>query len=98
MSDWEVGDLAVCVDDRPNPVWGPSGLTMSAVYRVTGVIFNPAPSSLYGREDWGLFLAGIDSGTEDGFCGSRFRKITPDKREACEDEFVTLLKRIRENA
>jgi hypothetical protein len=92
---WGVGDLALCVDARPHPFWGESGLHVGATYRVVGVVYNPAPSALYGREDYGLFLAGVVSGTEEGFASQRFRKILPDAHEACEEEFVTLLKRTK---
>jgi hypothetical protein len=95
MSDWQVGDLALCVDARPNPFYGKSGLTEGVIYKVVGAVFNPAPHALYGEEAWGLFLAEISAEAPEGFAASRFRKIRPDEHEACEPEFITLLKRTK---
>ena len=95
MSDWQVGDLAVCVDARPNPRCGhrPSPLVEGKVYRVAGIDPYPERHALYGM-DTGLFLRGMRSAANSGgFAASRFRKIRPDEHEACEPEFVQLLKR-----
>jgi hypothetical protein len=92
MSDWQVGDLAVCVDDQPRH--GDTqdlefaNLKAGRVYRVVKVTWG----------GHGLHVDGAPVKRESGWWSDRFRKVTPDKREACEDEFVTLLKRIRENA
>jgi hypothetical protein len=96
MSDWQVGDLAVCVDAKPHPDNDAarnvslSQLSEGKTYRVTGLA----------KVD-GIFLAGVTAAYERegyGWRSSRFRKIAPDKHEACEDEFVTLLKREKVNA
>lgn len=94
MADWQVGDLAVCVD--ATPVRGfPLYLTQGATYTVTGLHWSICPH--YGP-GLGLDFAEIESVTIDGYYSGRFRKIRPDEYEACEPEFVTLLKRIRESA
>jgi hypothetical protein len=41
MSDWAVGDLAVCVDDGPNPSDGePCPLKLGRIYRVVKVVLS----------------------------------------------------------
>ena len=84
MSDWQVGDLAVCVDARPNEEFGDqSDLVLGGTYTVTRIVLSGL----------GLWLREADHGNFLAFRAERFRKVTPDKHEACEDEFVTLLKR-----
>ena len=85
VSDWNVGDLAVGVDDFTPPrntQFPPIGtlLTMGAAYRIASV--HRSCIGVCGIEPW-------------KFEYHRFRKIRPDEREACEPEFVTLLKRSR---
>jgi hypothetical protein len=87
VSDWEVGDKALCVESghstrqgviyTVSDVW-PSGDEFQGVVNIT-------------QDDLLLFV-------ELGFLGDgsncqRFRKIRPDKHEPCEEEFTTLLKR-----
>jgi hypothetical protein len=88
VSDWAVGDLAVCVNNEALP-WSSNAdyrkLVVGQVYRVSGL--RPHPITL------GLHVSGIDSVW--GLSCDRFRKIRPDEREACEPEFVTLLQRIK---
>lgn len=96
MSDWQVGDLAVCVDAGPSTFNGrlsnPAryGLLEGRRYRVTGMIIRA-------DSPWqGVHCLLIDDPTfRLGLASIRFRKILPDKHEACEEEFVTLLKRTR---
>lgn len=91
---WQAGDLALCVDDRPNPYWGAVPLKNGGVYRVravTGVYYN----RLAAADCPALLLEGVESDVPRGFGANRFRKIKPDEHEACEPEFVTLLKRNR---
>jgi hypothetical protein len=93
MSDWAVGDLALCIESGTQTREG-------VIYTVVGVV--PAGVDFpcdchrnYGPDD-NLFLAGIhyeSCGQSSG--ADRFRKIRPDEREACEPEFVTLLQRIK---
>ena len=86
MTDWAVGDLAVCVDDRPcNCGCRDWAIAKGAAYRVTRVW--PA-----GRG--GLSLDGIDPMPPHiAFGAIRFRKIRPDEHEPCEAEFATFIKR-----
>lgn len=96
MSDWQVGDLAVCVDARRNPDV-PNDIILDAgrVYCVEGYRAEPLPNRLYGKAS-GLFLKGIKSRSITGaFAAQRFRKIRPDEHAPCEAEFVTLLKRTK---
>ena len=89
MSDWQVGDLAVCVAEGSWGGWYGSPLEGSPprngeVFRVIGI-----------RNVSGITALLLDryEGTDLWASAHSFRKITPDKHEACEDEFVTLLKR-----
>jgi len=96
MSDWQVGDLAVCVDDGPRYFEQNVIVKKDAVYRVTGLAATKDGEGT-------LFLEGV-IGWLPGERGpvayrvSRFRKIRPDEHEACEPEFVTLLKRKKVSA
>lgn len=95
MSDWAVGDLALYVDDSPNPKWPEwRALTRGAAYVVSSIDYDPTdPVPL------GLLLAGVALRPGmTGFNPDRFRKIRPDEHEACEPEFVTLLKRKKVSA
>lgn len=89
MSDWQVGDLAVCVDAelRTYSSWPRSGrLVVGRSYSVRGFRVRNC--------DGGLNLLMVGENAEGlGWAEDRFRKIRPDKHEACEDEFITLLKR-----
>ena len=93
---WEAGDLAVCVDARPNPrIRQSSGIQVGQVYRVAVVIQHaPRPNAVFGLTSVGLVLDGVwTSSKTGGFAAQRFRKIKPDAHEDCEPEFVELLKR-----
>jgi hypothetical protein len=101
MSDWNVGDLAVCVDNSPKRASGPVNrrnlalLTVGASYVVSWVGIDPDAGG-------SLLLVGVPhdnkGGIIAGFRGDRFRRVVQDKHEACEAEFVTLLKRSRVRA
>lgn len=94
MSDWQVGDLAVCVDATPDILGNPVPLKEGVVYLVSGI--TPAGiASKYGRTNRlsGLALKGVPNKWPCGWAPERFRKIRPDAQEACEPEFITLLKR-----
>lgn len=88
VSEWQVGDLAVCVDVGDAPRNGGIGTAgtrfqLGAVYRVIEI-----------RSHWhtGETVL-LMEGQPDTAGAFRFRKIRPDKHEDCEPEFVTLLKR-----
>lgn len=98
MSDWQVGDLAVCVDAGPcknaheliNP-HRQGALVLGKAYLVIGL-------GRARRERFSLFVKGATAADQDygfGFSVHRFRKIRPDEQEACEPEFVTLIKRAK---
>ena len=86
---WAIGDLAVCISrndgwfdwatGEPSPAYPLNG----EVYLVTGVCFFAGYHS--------LFLAGLQG----AFTASCFRKAQLNHDEACEPEFVDLLKRIK---
>ena len=86
--DWKVGDLAVCVDAGPLLLDGCThsgrGLVSGRTYRVAGTSCCrvTGKDTLVFTEETGL----------DGSLVLRFRKIRPDEPEACETEFVELLK------
>ena len=84
MTDWQIGDLALCVepgdwfqiDDNRYDSFGPTLSSVHVVIEVSG-------------GEW----LGFGEFPDDDFSTAAFRKILPDKHEACEAEFVTLLKR-----
>jgi hypothetical protein len=93
VNDWQVGDLALCVADAPCACCGtPTAAVAGRVYRVTDYY-------LATRGFWCLSLEGVHPITNTkhwrGINAARFRKIRPDELEACEPEFVTLLKRTK---
>lgn len=92
MSDWQVGDLAVCVDDQPRDgdVLDLDFATLRAgrLYRVANVCFGGL----------GLHVAEAPVRRKAGWWADRFRKIRPDEHQACEPEFVKLLKRSKRKA
>jgi hypothetical protein len=91
VTDWQVGDLAVCVDAAPprnNPRVPPAiKLERGKVYTVTGIRICKNGPGLLVDDEPPHFGATI----EVGWGVDRFRKIRPDEHEKCEPEFVTLL-------
>ena len=86
MIEWQVGDLAVYVDNRDaltgkiSPV---ASFEIGHVTRVTAVFAVGSTPMLY-----------VEGGKNvNGYRASRFRKIHPDEHQACEPEFVMLLRR-----
>jgi hypothetical protein len=81
--------LAVCVDDVPySPSGRPFNLVKGEVYLVAAVI---RPRTLFAPE-YALVIDGRVSINPDGeYCPSRFRPAVQDD-QACEDEFIVLLK------
>jgi hypothetical protein len=91
--DFQVGDLAVCVNNGPwHAIQTPElygQLVLDRIYRVTAVgelSFGP-----------GVDVEGIPrqrtSSEIPNFAAARFRKVRPDQHEACEDDFMKLVKR-----
>ena len=99
VSDWQVGDLAVCVHAGRLPHIKGADVTdrirEGGVYRVEGAwvdTYDYVPV---------LLLEGVrsvDDLARGALAAERFRKIRPDEHKACEPEFVTLLKRNRVSA
>ena len=94
MNDWQIGDMALCIDaSAPRDVCGNGGieakreyianLIEGRIYKVTQIVTCSC------GEHVGLGCHADRAGGS----SDRFRKIAPDKHEACEAEFVTLLKR-----
>ena len=83
MSDWAVGDLALCVDATFFNGIGEAALgapRAGGVYAVIGI--EAAPEG----------FTCLDLHDVDYFCDARqFRKIRPDAHDACEAEFRILL-------
>jgi hypothetical protein len=78
MDDWQKGDLALCVNDAPNPFYGGrSTVARGRVYTVEAVS-ERRPHSLFGMTR-GLLLSGIRSKVSalGSFAEQRFRKIKP---------------------
>lgn len=98
--DWNVGDLAVCIDAGRRHSYCSNPLVAGAVYTVAGVTL--ADCSYYGPRSRGLVFKEIRTDAPDGFHASRFRKIRPDEHEACEEErceqLLDLLRRPRVTA
>lgn len=91
MSDWQVGDRAVHCPQLPQcEHCYDDGTDLPGVFTVVEV----AP---YEAEPPGLDFAEAPCGAEH-YCACRFRKVTPDKHEACEEEFVTLLRKSKVRA
>jgi hypothetical protein len=83
--DWQIGDLAVCVDaskHNGSPYPAPP-LVEGRSYTVSFVA--------YGLKGIGVVEASCEPAP--AFKIERFRKIRPDAQERCEEEFETLLKR-----
>ena len=86
MSDWQVGDLAVCVDASPNKEFGDvSDLVLGRTYTVTRVLLGGL----------GIWVREADHTDYLAFRAARFRKIRPDTTEAGEkcEQLLTFLKR-----
>lgn len=92
MSDWQVGDLAVCVDGGPG---------RDSRWRVCGQLFREGDGPLEAGQIYTVraIRADVDHlafglvEIPGPWRADRFRKLRPDAHEACEEEFATLLKR-----
>lgn len=96
MNDWQVGDLALCVDDSPCGCCGAdAAYVLGRAYVVDAVEwgFNHARN----QPILALRLRGVRprAGHAPGANADRFRKIRPDEHEPCEEEFVTLIRKSR---
>ena len=83
--DWQVGDLALCVDDEPREFDTNPDIRNGQIYRVYGVGVDH-----YDRI--GLFLDEVESnGFAGGYLADRFRKIRPHTPDAEDVETIRLL-------
>lgn len=91
MADWQVGDLALCVDDRPNPTLGRRCPVMRGrVYSVKAVL-PMGMNSLFGPTT-GLKLDGVRTSAPSGAIASRrFIKVTPPAADEDDREVIALL-------
>jgi hypothetical protein len=88
MSDWQVGDLALCVGTTPAGRWMGQATGVTIDGPTSGQVLRVVKITHGGD---GLRFAEFDR----SFHRDRFRKILPDAHEACEEEFVTLLRRTK---
>lgn len=91
MTIWKAGMLAVCIDDRPHPIWGKDDqLVKGRVYRVEGVPrhgYCPA----FDAEMSSLLLAGIRAASRTGDYGcARFRPIVK-----ADDAFIEQMRALK---
>jgi hypothetical protein len=86
---WQVGDLAVCVELNPQTPFSLGGLRVGSIYTVTASYLGVSGVHCV---DLAEARSSHQSG---GYQSFRFRKIRPDEHQACEPEFVTLLKRTK---
>ena len=87
-ADWQVGDLALCVDDGRCTCCGDLFFNPNIVVVVSGVWTD--------KGDTWLSFAEVQPPDHDHWwLHTDFRKIRPDKHETCEPEFIELLTRIK---
>ncbi len=99
---WEIGDLALCVVGghiacpTSNGHYGGKNPPLGAISKVIAI--SPAMVGMGGvpARQCGCLSLHFPDGSL-GHVG-RFRKIRPDEHEACEPEFVTLIKRAKRPA
>ena len=94
--DWQVGDLALCVNDDPCEFYPGSegGVRKNGIYQVVSVRSLP---DVYGRFHIGLRLDRHNpvhpvSGKEGSHHASRFRKIRPHAPDAEDAETIRLMR------
>jgi hypothetical protein len=90
MMDWQIGDLAQSLLHRwidEHTLEEVGGPPLGWVGKVTGVRID---------EVGDLMLLFDEYGDPRGYIARAFRKIRPDEHEACEPEFVTLIKKTRQ--
>lgn len=88
MDDWQVGDLAVSVGPtgKPGSWTAKGGPRKGSIQRVADLVVGHGWTALlfdgYPAPHWTR-----------GWNANCFRKVRPDEQQACEPEFVQLLKR-----
>lgn len=86
MSDWQIGDLALCVEDGPS-VWG------QAVPAVRGRIYTVMAIVVDGQ---GLTFLEIPHPNAEGYRKERFVKVTPPAADEFDRETIALMNRVGE--
>lgn len=86
MTDWAVGDLALCVDASIHECT----VTWIAAMPETGKVYTVMDLFADGP-DLNLVLEELHRACGIGLRAWRFRKIRPDEHEPCEEEFAKLL-------
>lgn len=90
MNDWQVGDLALCVNDTPTLFWGVCTVEIGCVYVVVGF-----DTTWPDGPEHGLFLDGVAplywGDRPIGYNVKRFRKIHPHTPDAEDEETIRLL-------
>ncbi|MXO67771.1 hypothetical protein GRI72_02850 [Altererythrobacter marinus] len=84
MSDWQRGDLALCVDDKPSPLLGRHPAIKGRIYTVASVVI---------ADSLGLTFEEIDHPNALGYYAHRFRKVTPPKADEFDREVIDLMNR-----
>jgi len=96
MTDWQKGDLALCVDDGLKPwlngeqILNLNRIKKGRVYTVAGLGRVGTCSGLT------LFIEGVPATYEHrgmGWTASRFRKVTPPKADEFDREVIDLMNR-----
>jgi hypothetical protein len=89
---FNVGDVVVCVDDRPTPAWGETGLKRGRMYRVSRV--GPVMlNTLLQRDCHSVDVVGVVAPSRGrGFGDFRFRKIDDEVTESFRSQLKSLTK------
>lgn len=84
--DWQVGDLALCVDDKFN-----RALKSGMIYMVEAVVLANSPGA-YDHGETGLRLVGVTLASLSGAANAkRFRKIPAHEADEFDRETIALL-------
>lgn len=89
MSDWQVGDLALCVRAEPNSRGMAHPCRVGAVYIVEAVVESVTSGIL------GLCLVGVHfpGCSQNGDYASHYRKVTPPAADEFDRETIELMNR-----
>jgi hypothetical protein len=89
---FHVGQLVVCVDDRPHPVSGACPLKLRAIYRIKGIP-RVAMCHAFGEVMQGVLVEGVKAPNTTGdFASARFRPLIDQPDDA---EIIVRIKRCK---